>query len=89
LRATLNSTVPLAAPLAPEVIMIQLTSVAAVQEQLEMTSIRFVPPVFGTLTRFALNDMVQLEAIWVRVNVWEPMTMLPVRGCDEVFAVTL
>jgi hypothetical protein len=69
--------------------LIQLASVAAVQEHVLVMLIRPCPPVFGMLTTLGLSEIAQLAAIWVKVNTCVPTKMLPVRGAGDVFAATL
>ena len=83
--ATVNSTLPLPLPLAPDVIVIQEAPVTAVQEQLlpdAVTANEPAPPPAGTVAPVGFNVYVQVGRIacWFTVNVWPAMVIVSERA---------
>ena len=85
---TVNATVPLPLPLAPDVMEIHDAPVAAVHVQPgEVVTLNDpVPPAMGTLAPEAPSVYVQLgsTAAWLTVNVWPAMTMLSARAAPRL-----
>jgi hypothetical protein len=86
--ATEKFVVPLPAPLAPAVIVIQVSLLAAVQAQpvAVATLTDPVPPAAATLCEVGLRVNAQPLAC-VTVNVWSAMVIVPMR-CGPVLAAT-
>ena len=82
---------PLPEPVAPEVTVIQVALLTAVQLQpVEVvTVVDPVPPAAGT--DWVDGEIVKAHplASCVRVNVWPPIVAVPLRGCVAVLAVAV
>ena len=77
LAATAKTTVPFPAPLLPEVMVIQLALLAAVQLELLVTLTIPVPPVQSN--DWLVGDIEYVPTACVTVNVCPPMVIVPVR----------
>ena len=77
-------------PLAPAVIVIQLTLLAAVHEQPVPAVIVTLPvlAVSATVAEVGATVKVQGAPLCVIVTVWPAMVMVPVRDVVDVFAAT-
>jgi len=90
LRATAYVTVPLPLPEAPDVIVIQVTLLFAVQVQPAGAVTERLPvyPVGVECNGLALNPYVQPGAAWVTVNEIPAIVIVPVRPVLPTFAAT-
>jgi hypothetical protein len=89
--ATTKLTPPMPEPLAPLVIVIHVTLLTAVQEQLVPldTESALVVPLVGTVKLVGVTVYTQLLAAWLNVTVTPPTMIVPVRGAVVLLAATL
>ena len=89
--AAVQPTVPFPVPVAPEEIVSQLASLAAVRVQAEFVAVTVIVPTSpADRTLAKVGPSVKLQAApWVIENVADPIVMLPVLDVTSGFGCTL